>query len=79
MKEQFEPGILESFDPATQESYQLHPTQIIINSGTEQLKADQNQNENVHQNQSEQQSELDPVPSLNLAATIENGTGWVPL
>jgi hypothetical protein len=42
--------ILESFDPTTQESYRLHPAQITINSGTEQLNADQNQNENDHQN-----------------------------
>jgi hypothetical protein len=68
--EQFEPRILKFFDPVTQESYRLHPAQITMNSGTEQLNADQNQNENDHQNQSEQRAELDPVPSLNLAAAV---------
>jgi hypothetical protein len=68
--EQFEPRILEYFVPVTQESYRLYPAQITMNSGTEQLNADQNQNENDHQNQSEQRTELDLAPSLNLAAAI---------
>jgi hypothetical protein len=40
---------------------------------------DQTQNRNEDQHQSEQWTELELVPSLNLAAMMGNRTGWAPL